>query len=174
MVKVLRTHPLAGTVDGKAMFASLFEVTFAPGDSSAPHYHPGEVVGYVAEGTLEFKITGKPLKTLKAGGTFFEPAMIRHEVARNPDAKQRCRVIFTLVHPRNVKRLTIPAVEIDAQQAVRSDKLNSAAARIWFLASFRCLQRSSNPAASSQCLMKSSSRLMKADRRILGSKTDKQ
>lgn len=122
IAKVLRTDPIAGTVDGKAMSASLIEVTFAPGDSSPPHYHPGEVVGYVAQGTLEFKIAKKPLRTLKAGDTFFEPSMIRHEVARNPDAKRTCRVIITMIHPKGAKRLTIPAQEIDAREAGRSDE----------------------------------------------------
>ncbi len=113
VVKVLRTDPISSTVDGRAMSASLIEVTFAPETSSPPHYHPGEVVGYVAEGTLEFKIAGKPLKVLQAGDTFFEPTMIRHEVARNPDANKTCRIIVTMIHPKEAKRLTIPAHVVD-------------------------------------------------------------
>ncbi|PHQ35754.1 cupin domain-containing protein [Rhodopirellula bahusiensis] len=112
VVKVLRSDPLSSKVDGASMSTSLIELTFSPGASSPPHHHPGEVVGYVVEGTLEFKIEGRPLKVLHAGDTFFEPTMVLHEVARNPDGKKTCRVLVTMVHPSDAKRLVIPADEV--------------------------------------------------------------
>ncbi len=44
---------------------------------------------------------------IKAGDNFFEPAMILHEVSRNPDKEKRTRVLATMVHPSDVKSLTI-------------------------------------------------------------------
>lgn len=115
-IKVLRSDPISSRSDGNKMSSSLVEVTFPPQASSPPHHHPGEVVGYVLEGTLEFKIAGKPLRVLKRGDTFFEPTMILHEIARNPDAAQTCRILVTMIHPTATKRLTIPADEVAAQR----------------------------------------------------------
>ncbi|WP_430453491.1 cupin domain-containing protein [Rhodopirellula europaea] len=124
VVKLLRTDPISSKVDGALMSKSLIELSFAPGASSPPHHHPGEVVGYVLKGTLEFKIEGKPLRVLHQGDTFFEPTMVLHEVARNPDTTKETQVVVTMVHPRNARRLTIPAEE------VAKAKTNSKAAAI--------------------------------------------
>ncbi|WP_149495625.1 cupin domain-containing protein [Roseiconus lacunae] len=112
VVKVLRSDPVSCESNGKSMSASLIEVTFAPLAFSPPHRHPGEVAGYVLEGTLEFKIEGKTQQVLRAGDTFFEPAMILHEVARNPDPEKRCRILVTMIHPRDAQQLTIPEREL--------------------------------------------------------------
>ncbi|MCC9642448.1 cupin domain-containing protein [Rhodopirellula sp. JC740] len=124
VVKVLRTDPITSDVDGIPMSTSLIEISFAPGASSPPHHHPGEVVGHVLEGTLEFKIKGQPLQTLHPGDTFFEPTMVLHEVARNPDNKAPTRVLVTMVHPRNAKRLTIPAGEVKIAENMPETKTN--------------------------------------------------
>ena len=46
------------------------------------HWHPGEEIVYVLEGSLEYQIEGKPPVTLKAGGVLFIPARTIH-AARN-------------------------------------------------------------------------------------------
>ena len=62
---------------------------FQPGGQVGKHTHPGEEVGYVLEGTLEFEMEGKPRTTLKAGDTFFVPAGTVHAAknAGNTPAK---------------------------------------------------------------------------------------
>jgi quercetin dioxygenase-like cupin family protein len=71
------------------------------------------VFGYVLEGELEFQAGGAPARQLKAGDTFYEPAMVLHAVARNPSAKARTRVLAVIIHPRESKALVVhePAKE---------------------------------------------------------------
>ena len=52
---------------------------FIPGGAAGKHTHPGEELGYIAEGTLELTIDGQPPKTLKAGDVFFVPAGVVHD-----------------------------------------------------------------------------------------------
>ena len=107
-VAVLRADVLDGLKTETPMTATVLEVTLAPGAGSPPHRHPGSVSGYVAEGTFAFAVGDGPVKTLKAGDTFFEPTMVLHRVGRNPAADAKTRLIVTMVHPSDAKRLVIP------------------------------------------------------------------
>jgi quercetin dioxygenase-like cupin family protein len=49
-----------------------------PGVTSAKHFHPGEEIAYVIEGTLEYHIEGKPPITVKAGEALYIPAGVVH------------------------------------------------------------------------------------------------
>ncbi|WP_337965963.1 cupin domain-containing protein [uncultured Flavobacterium sp.] len=51
------------------------------------HYHPGEEIIYVLEGTLEYEVEGKGTVTLKAGEVLFIPAGIVHSAKNNTNAK---------------------------------------------------------------------------------------
>ena len=107
-VKVLSAVDIEEEVAGQKAKATTFEVAFEPGAASPPHRHPGPIFGYVLEGELEFAVgDGKP-RTLKAGDTFYEPAMALHAVSRNPSDKAKTRVLAVLVHPRDAKELVIP------------------------------------------------------------------
>ena len=57
-------------------------VDFAPGAVAPEHSHPGEEIAYVIEGSLEYRLEGKPPVTLKAGEALFIPAGAVHS-ARN-------------------------------------------------------------------------------------------
>ena len=95
-------------LNGKQARATTQEVTFEPGAASAPHRHPGPVFGYVLEGELEFQAGDAPARRLRAGDTFYEPAMVLHAVARNPSDKVRTRVLAVIIHPRESKALVVP------------------------------------------------------------------
>lgn len=110
VVKLLSAVDILEKVDGELMRASTVEVSLAPGAAGMPHRHPGAVFGYVVEGELEFKVEGSELQTLKAGDTFYEPAMILHEVSRNSSNRNPTRVVAVVVHPRDAKQLSIPEV----------------------------------------------------------------
>ena len=84
------------------------EVTFAPGVASTPHRHPSPIFGSVLEGELEFAVGDGKVRTLKAGDTFYEPAMALHAVSRNPSDRVETRMLAVLVHPRDAKALVIP------------------------------------------------------------------
>jgi quercetin dioxygenase-like cupin family protein len=57
-------------------------VELRPGAQFPKHWHPGEEIVYVLEGSLEYQIEGKPWVTLKAGDVLFIPARTIH-AARN-------------------------------------------------------------------------------------------
>lgn len=58
---------LAG-IEGKEGMLVLVE--FTPGAVTAPHYHSGEELIYLLEGSTSMEVKGKPAITLKAGDTF--------------------------------------------------------------------------------------------------------
>jgi quercetin dioxygenase-like cupin family protein len=111
VVKVVSAVDVEEEVGGKKAKATTFEVTFAPGAAGTPHRHPGPIYGYVLEGEFEFAVNDDKPKRLKAGDTFYEPAMALHAVSRNPSDKTTTRVLAVLVHPRDAKELVIPEPE---------------------------------------------------------------
>jgi quercetin dioxygenase-like cupin family protein len=74
----LQRHDLS--VSGREVVQT--RVEFAPGVGSGKHWHPGEEIVYVLEGSLEYQVEGKPTMTLKAGDVLFIPARAIH-AARN-------------------------------------------------------------------------------------------
>ena len=76
-------------LDGKAASATVVEVSFEPGQRDSPHRHTGPVFGYVQEGEYEHALDDEPVKTYKAGDTFYEPSGSVHRVARNPSDKTK-------------------------------------------------------------------------------------
>ena len=53
-------------------------VEFDPGTAFGPHRHPGEEIAYVLEGSLEYRLEGRPPTTLRAGDVLFIPAGAIH------------------------------------------------------------------------------------------------
>ena len=53
-------------------------VDFDPGVAFGNHWHPGEEIVYVLEGSLESQVEGKQPVTLKAGEVLFIPARTIH------------------------------------------------------------------------------------------------
>ncbi|MEP6668703.1 MAG: cupin domain-containing protein [Chthoniobacter sp.] len=84
----------------------LLRATFAPGDSTPPHQHPGFLVGYVLTGELEFQLEGQPLQRLTAGDRFYEPPESAHVVSRNPGTSTT-QVLAFIVHDKDA-RVMIP------------------------------------------------------------------
>jgi quercetin dioxygenase-like cupin family protein len=106
-VTVLSEKDIAEKLDGKKAKVTTVEVTLEPGQASMPHRHPGPVFGYVIEGQYEWAIDDQPAKTLKAGGTFYEPTGCLHRVSKNP-GKTRTRVLAVMVHPHDAKQIALP------------------------------------------------------------------
>jgi quercetin dioxygenase-like cupin family protein len=72
----LQRHDLS--VPGREVVQVLVE--FAPGVVAARHSHPGEEIVYVVEGSLEYRLDGRPPVTLRVGDTLFIPAGGIHAV----------------------------------------------------------------------------------------------
>lgn len=53
-------------------------VDIDPGKTAPNHRHPGEEIIYVIEGTLEYRLEGKPPVTLTAGDVLFVPTGVVH------------------------------------------------------------------------------------------------
>jgi quercetin dioxygenase-like cupin family protein len=107
-VTELSQRDIIERLDGKDASATVKDVTFEPGQRDSPHRHTGPVFGYVLEGEYEHAIDDEPVKTYKAGDTFYEPTGSVHRVARNPSDKTRTRLIAVILHSRDTKELTIP------------------------------------------------------------------
>ena len=72
----LQRHDLS--VPGREVIQVLVE--FAPGVVAPNHSHPGEEIVYVVEGSLEYRLDGKPPVTLEAGEVLFIPDGVVHAV----------------------------------------------------------------------------------------------
>jgi quercetin dioxygenase-like cupin family protein len=106
-MKVFSAVDIAEKLDGKDTKATTYEVTIEPGKGSMPHRHPGPVFAYILEGEYEWAIKDRPARRLKAGDTFYEPAMCLHRVSRNP-GKTVTRLLVVMLHPRDAEELVIP------------------------------------------------------------------
>jgi quercetin dioxygenase-like cupin family protein len=107
-VKSLARVDITEMVDGKKAKATTVEVTLRPGESSAPHRHPGPAFGYVLEGEYEWAIDDNPVKPLKVGDVFYEPTGCLHRVSRNPSKDGKTRVLAVVLHPADVTDIVIP------------------------------------------------------------------
>ena len=70
----LQRHDLS--IPGREVIQARVELD--PGVSFPKHWHPGEEIIYVLEGSLEYQVEGQPPMTLKAGDVFFIPAGTIH------------------------------------------------------------------------------------------------
>ena len=70
----LQRHDLA--VPGREVIQ--VRVEFDPGVSFGNHWHPGEEIVYVLEGSLEYRVQGQQPVTLEAGDVLFIPARTIH------------------------------------------------------------------------------------------------
>ena len=64
--------------------------------------------GYVLEGEYEHATNDEPVKTYRAGETFYEPSGSVHRVAQNPSGKARTRLLAVILHPRDAREVTVP------------------------------------------------------------------
>jgi quercetin dioxygenase-like cupin family protein len=98
----------AVNLDGWQMTAS--EVSYAPGQMSGRHRHPGFVIGYVLEGQYAFAVNDNAPATLGVGQMFFEsfdkPNEV-HAVSGNASKTQPCRILAIVFHKKG-DPVTIP------------------------------------------------------------------
>src|SRR4051812_13455499 len=107
-VTQLSRRDIIEKLDGKAASATVGEGTFEPGQKKAPHHPTSPVFGYVLEGEYEHALDDDPVKTYKAGDTFYEPTGSVHRVSRNPSGKTKTRLLAVILHPRDAKEVTAP------------------------------------------------------------------
>jgi quercetin dioxygenase-like cupin family protein len=106
-VTELSRQDIIEKLDGREATATVKEVTFEPGQKDVSHRHAGPVFGYVLEGEYEHAINDEPVRTYKAGETFYEPTGCLHRVAQNASTKNRTRLLAVILHSRDAKDVTI-------------------------------------------------------------------
>jgi quercetin dioxygenase-like cupin family protein len=106
-VTQLSQREIIEKLDGKDARATMEVVTIEPGQKDSAHRHVGPVFGYVLEGEYEHAIDDEPIKTFKAGETFYEPSGSVHRVAQNPSRKTTTRLLAVILHPRDAKQVTV-------------------------------------------------------------------
>lgn len=82
------------------------QVEFAPGAKEPRHTHPGDLFGYVKEGSLALTQEGKPVAHLKPGDVFFIPAGRIHTGANEGATVAKVLVTFFV---EKGKPITSPA-----------------------------------------------------------------
>jgi quercetin dioxygenase-like cupin family protein len=109
LVKVTRLsqREIIEKVDGQDARVTVEAVTIGPGQKDSAHRHSGPVFGYVLEGEYEHAIDDEPIKTYKAGETFYEPSGSVHRVAQNPSGKTETRLLAVILHPRDAREVTV-------------------------------------------------------------------
>jgi quercetin dioxygenase-like cupin family protein len=66
------------SASGREISQSLVEL--APGASAPRHFHPGEEVIYVVQGTWEYNLDGQPPVIVKTGQSHLTPSGVIHGV----------------------------------------------------------------------------------------------
>jgi quercetin dioxygenase-like cupin family protein len=95
-------------MDGSRLAVTIVEVRYGPGESSKPHSHPCDVIGYVLEGAYRTQVRGEPEVVYTAGQSFYEAANGTHVVSANASTDKPVRFLayFTCDHQTP---LTVPA-----------------------------------------------------------------
>jgi quercetin dioxygenase-like cupin family protein len=74
MTGISRTALLAHSIQVTPDRVEAYRVELPPGQAAGPHTHSGPVIGYVERGRIAFVRDGQPVRELRRGDVFFEPA----------------------------------------------------------------------------------------------------
>ena len=88
--------------------ATAVEVSYAPGESSAAHRHPGITIAYVLEGEIRSKVGDEPEKTYTVGQMFLETPGQLHAVSGNASNTRPAKLLAILLAEKGAQ-LTTPA-----------------------------------------------------------------
>jgi len=97
------TQPMP-KLDGEHLKTFLVEVSYDPGEASAPHSHPCPVIGYVVAGSLRSQVKGRPETIYKAGESFYEAPNAVHLVSANTSAAEPAKFVAYLLCDRDKPR----------------------------------------------------------------------
>ena len=105
--KIVFEHELP-EVNLKDWTVTAVEVSYAPGQASAAHRHPGITIAYVLEGEVRSKVGDEAEKTYTAGQMFLETPRQLHAVSRNGSGTKPAKLLAVMLAPRG-EQLTTPA-----------------------------------------------------------------
>lgn len=84
-------------MDGTHLQVKGVEVTYAPGDASAPHSHPCPVIAYVTQGAIRSKVDDGPEAVYQAGQSFYEPPNGEHRVSANASKAEPAKLLAIFI-----------------------------------------------------------------------------
>jgi quercetin dioxygenase-like cupin family protein len=105
--KIVFQHDLPD-VNLKNWSATVVEVSYGPGESSAAHRHPGITIAYVLEGEIRSKVGDDPEKTYRVGEMFLETPGQLHAVSGNASSTKPAKLLAILLAEKGAQ-LTAPA-----------------------------------------------------------------
>jgi quercetin dioxygenase-like cupin family protein len=105
--KVIFTHDVPD-LDLRNWTATAVEVSYAPGEASSAHRHPGITVAYVLEGEIRSKVGDGPERVYRVGEMFLETPNQLHAVSSNASKTKPARLLAILLAEKG-KQLTTPA-----------------------------------------------------------------
>src|SRR5262245_66490587 len=106
---IVCTHDLPD-LNLKNWSVTVVEVSYAPGEKSASHRHPGITIAYVLEGEIRSKVGDDPEKTYRTGEMFLETPGQLHAVSGNASATRPAKLLAILLAEKE-SQLTTPAQE---------------------------------------------------------------
>jgi quercetin dioxygenase-like cupin family protein len=80
---------------------SAITVTYAPGQSSQPHWHGGDVFAYVLSGHVRSQLAGGALHIYGPGESWFEPAGAHHVISGNASTTEPATFLVVFVAAPN-------------------------------------------------------------------------
>ena len=92
----------------KGWAVTAVEVSYAPGQASAAHRHPGITIAYVLQGEIVSKVDDGPERTYKTGEMFLETPNQLHAVSRNASSTQPAKLLAVMLLEKGKPR-TNPA-----------------------------------------------------------------
>lgn len=92
--RALLSSPLTGIRDHELKAVT---VTYAPGQSSAPHRHGGDAFVYVLSGHVRSQVEGAAVRTYGPGDSWFEPMGAHHIVSGNASATEPATMLVVFV-----------------------------------------------------------------------------
>jgi hypothetical protein len=75
------------------------QIELARGQVTGLHRHPCQVVGYVAAGSINFQIDGKPMQCLRSGGAFLSLAMCQSPISTTLRRVRQLVSLFSISSP---------------------------------------------------------------------------
>jgi len=105
--KIVFEHDLPD-LNLKGWSVTVVEVSYAPGESSGAHRHPGITIGYVLEGEVRSKVGDDPERLYTAGQMFLETPNQVHAVSRNASTTKPARLLAVMLAEKG-KQLTTRA-----------------------------------------------------------------
>jgi len=105
--KIVFEHDLPD-LNLKGWSVTVVEVSYAPGESSGAHRHPGITIAYVLEGEVRSKVGNDLEKLYTTGQMFLETPNQVHAVSRNASTTKPARLLAVMLAEKG-KQLTTPA-----------------------------------------------------------------